>query len=971
MSDYLASLAARSLKLTGVIRPRLRSIFEPLDFSAISQEDCFIENIPAQSQAATQSSDSPPSPQSSQPQSAQPPNLNAATEKAYSDGIDAIEFRKGNSDGSALQPSRTKNVQYIHPKNMESSAQDLLTSASSPAVTIVDMNNQLGPDGLVDSRIGPEKAILQAHDQEIQSKDIAITDEDVGDKVVEGIIGVEHRNTNKGANHHSGPIFDASSLSLSSSIQASSGDSLREEHSRKSDGCRVQNDLSQERPILSDRNVKIPLGEERRQSANQSLRDHSSLKAPDDFHSEAEPESVAEDLRDGVDLELMKPLIKTDMLHKDHSNRTGQQALMPPIENVAASEKKLFKDPMSPMEIIRAVEAVLERNSENGLPAKSAEGLSASGSALSEEEVHAGEMARPKISPLPSDLPSGEISSKEKPDARILLGEMEFMLHNPQLQDSQSFREEVALVRGSQEKNSVRLRTNPALEEDNAWPGEDFQLRPSFNEIDQYPGESANRARRVGQISSDQETIPYANPPNQDHLHADPIRSEFDESRPNRVNFYEHWQNIRNNSIDEPANSILSHENTHQIINHSPQSPPLSRIASSQIGSVKDKKSAELRPSQTREGLLPSGLIEAKAELPSGEEPRPLRDHATSRGTPWAVSNGLEPEEQMLPPEKTPQIINELHQFHQSSRIAASQIRSVEDKKSVELRPFQTRERLLPSGLIEAKAELPSGEEPRPLRDHATSRETPWMASNGLEPEEQMLPPEKTPQIINELRQFPQSSRMASSQIRSVEDKKTTELRPSQTREGLLPSGQTSTTTRILDLHSSSDRNLSSKINGDDLFFPSSERSVMARTAPNILSSEQGMKSRMNHPPARQQNNAYTIGEIEESPERSERTGKQPHSPQFHVYMSAENIAIAQKRQLSPIKATRKSREASLERKAEEYRDEKNAPSVRVTIGRIEVRAAIAPEKPAEKARSKIQILSLDDYLRLRNGGQR
>ena len=856
MSDYLESLAARSLKLTGVIRPRLRSIYEPLDFSAISQEDCFIENMPAKSQAVTQSSDSPPSPQSAQFQSAQSPNLNAATARAYSDGIDAIEFRKGDSDGSALLPLRTKKVQYFLPKQVESFAQDLLTSASSPAGTNVDMNDQFKSDGLADSRTGPEKAILQAHGQEIQAKDIDATDEAVGDKVVEGIAGGEHPNTEKRLNHHSCPISDASSFSLSS-----------------------------------------------------SLRDHSSLKAPDDFHSEAEPESVAEDLRAGVDLELMNPRIKTDMLHKEDLKRNGLQPLMPPIESVDASEKKLFKDPMSPMEIFRAVEAVQESNSEYGMPAKSTDGLSASGSALSDEEVHAGEMARPKVSPLPLDLPSGEISSRD---------------------DSQSFRAEVAPERGSQEKKSVRFRTNPASEKDNAWPGEASELRPSFNEIDQYPGEHANRARRVVQISSAQETIPYANPPNQDHL-------EFDESRPNGVYSNEHWQNIRNNSIDEPANRIFLHEKTQQIINLSHQFSPSSRIASCQIVSVHDKKPAEPRPSQSREGLLPSGQIEAEAELPSGEEPRTMRDHATSRERPWVASNGIEPEEKMLSQKKTTHVINQNHQLSQSSNAAFSQVGPVEDKKSTEPRPSRSREGLLPSGQIEAKAELPSGEDPGPMRDRATLRETPWVASNVLEPE----------------------------------DKKSTEPRPSQSREGLLPSGQTSMTTRIMDLHSRTDRNSSSESNGDDLFLPSSERSVMKRTAPNIQSSEQGMKSRMNHSPSRQQKNACTIGEIEQLPERNERTGKQPHSPQFHVYKSAESIAIAQKRHLSPIKATRKSREASLERKAEEYRDEKSAPSVMVTIGRIEVRAAIDPEKPAEKARSKIQILSLDDYLRLRNGGQR
>ena len=180
----------------------------------------------------------------------------------------------------------------------------------------------------------------------------------------------------------------------------------------------------------------------------------------------------------------------------------------------------------------------------------------------------------------------------------------------------------------------------------------------------------------------------------------------------------------------------------------------------------------------------------------------------------------------------------------------------------------------------------------------------------------------------------------------------------------------------IKDLHSISARKSSSESDEDDLLLPSSGRSAMTRTGLNILSSERGMRSRMNRSPGKQQKNAYSIGGIEELLKGSERTEKQSpasqlHAQQLHAYESAESIAISKKRHSSPLPAARKLRETFSDRMVQESRDEKTASSVRVTIGRVEVRAAIAPEKPAEKSRSKVQILSLDDYLRLRNGGQR
>jgi hypothetical protein len=1060
MSDYLSRLAARSLKLIGVIRPRLRSIFEPPNFTAISEEDCLLENTSSKPQAARQLSHSPHLSQSPQHPSNQhlpdqPLNLNTAaamdypavvrlqqpTEKpetneekeagckdlsaigrAGADRIESMDFLNGNSEGSALHPLNTEAIKFSLPNQTASFFQDHQMPASSAEGSNHNANEKLEPNGLADSRIGPKKASPQAYGQEIQAKATALKDEAAGDISREGITGVEHPNTENRQNHHSGQTSDASSLSLNSSNEASSGESLRKELSLKSDGCRVQNDLSQERPILSDRNVKMPLAEERRQSSNQSLRDHSSLKAPDDFHSEAEPESMAEDLSAGVDLELTKPCIKNNILHREDSNRTERQALMPPIESGASFEKKLLPDPISPIDFFRAAEAVQESNSEYGKPEKSTDRLSATGNALSEAEAHALKMAIPRDSPLPSYLPSREISGRDEPDTRIPPCKIGPISPNLHLQDSQSLRTVVALSRGIQEDDTVILRINLASEGDDAWEGEDSNPKTFLKKSDQHSGEHANPASRSVPIASAQETIPYANPSIQDHIHADPIRPESDEPGPKGIHLIGHRQKIGNNSIDELANRIPLPEKKLQIINQIHQLPQSSKAALSQIGPIEEKDSAELLPSRDREGFLPSGQIDETAESPSVEDPWLIRDRAASREPIKEGSNELEPEAQMLWPEKTPQIINQIHQLPQSSKAALSQIGPIEEKDSAELLPSRDREGFLPSGQIDETAESPSVEDPWLIRDRAASREPIKEGSNELEPEAQMLWPEKTPQIINQIHQLPQSLRAALSQIGSIEEKDSAELLSSRAREGFLPSVRTSTTVRvradenfdgprsnlsvrnnplnqpsswtnndriqledlddkiglslIKDFHSNSNRISTSESDGDDLFLPSSRRSAMTRISPDIQSPDQILWSRMDHSPGRRQKNAYTIGGIVEPLKRSERTEKQlhasqPHASKPHAYESPESVAISKKRHSSPLPAAIKSRKAFSERKVEESRDENTAPSVRVTIGRIEVRAAIAPEKPAEKARPKIQILSLDDYLRLRNGGQR
>ncbi len=48
-----------------------------------------------------------------------------------------------------------------------------------------------------------------------------------------------------------------------------------------------------------------------------------------------------------------------------------------------------------------------------------------------------------------------------------------------------------------------------------------------------------------------------------------------------------------------------------------------------------------------------------------------------------------------------------------------------------------------------------------------------------------------------------------------------------------------------------------------------------------------------------------------------------------------------------------------------------STPTIQVTIGRIEVRAITPPVAPAQRSRTPSPTLSLDDYLKQRNGGQR
>jgi hypothetical protein len=50
---------------------------------------------------------------------------------------------------------------------------------------------------------------------------------------------------------------------------------------------------------------------------------------------------------------------------------------------------------------------------------------------------------------------------------------------------------------------------------------------------------------------------------------------------------------------------------------------------------------------------------------------------------------------------------------------------------------------------------------------------------------------------------------------------------------------------------------------------------------------------------------------------------------------------------------------------------EKPEPIIRVNIGRIEVRAATPPATPRSKRARAGPPLSLEDYLKQRNGGQR
>jgi hypothetical protein len=45
-------------------------------------------------------------------------------------------------------------------------------------------------------------------------------------------------------------------------------------------------------------------------------------------------------------------------------------------------------------------------------------------------------------------------------------------------------------------------------------------------------------------------------------------------------------------------------------------------------------------------------------------------------------------------------------------------------------------------------------------------------------------------------------------------------------------------------------------------------------------------------------------------------------------------------------------------------------PTIQVTIGRIEIRATQVADKPVAKPRASNNTMSLDDYLKQRNGGK-
>lgn len=55
------------------------------------------------------------------------------------------------------------------------------------------------------------------------------------------------------------------------------------------------------------------------------------------------------------------------------------------------------------------------------------------------------------------------------------------------------------------------------------------------------------------------------------------------------------------------------------------------------------------------------------------------------------------------------------------------------------------------------------------------------------------------------------------------------------------------------------------------------------------------------------------------------------------------------------------------EQQGNEIKEDRAAPTIRVTIGRIDVRAVFAPPPPAQRARPPAPALSLDDYLRSRD----
>jgi len=104
------------------------------------------------------------------------------------------------------------------------------------------------------------------------------------------------------------------------------------------------------------------------------------------------------------------------------------------------------------------------------------------------------------------------------------------------------------------------------------------------------------------------------------------------------------------------------------------------------------------------------------------------------------------------------------------------------------------------------------------------------------------------------------------------------------------------------------------------------------------------------------------------APDANQKISKLEESPRPAPVKPASIVVRSEQSTVGPITP---SRAGAQQISSDHYgTDAIPAPTIHVTIGRIEVRATQAAEKPAVKPRAARNTMSLDDYLNRRNGGK-
>ena len=174
-----------------------------------------------------------------------------------------------------------------------------------------------------------------------------------------------------------------------------------------------------------------------------------------------------------------------------------------------------------------------------------------------------------------------------------------------------------------------------------------------------------------------------------------------------------------------------------------------------------------------------------------------------------------------------------------------------------------------------------------------------------------------------------------------------------------------------------------SKKNGEVLALPSMKEAASKGPSSNMIHLKQKISRTAEHPSNNLGKNASVYLRDKAALEGSERPDS-PIEPSRSVHISrvkgatglgdahtmARSNLMPEQVHATAHLAARTSKGPSLKRDSEKNLVERPEPSIKVTIGRIEVRAIMSQEKPAQKSSPKVQILSLDDYLRSRNGGR-